>query len=88
MITLMMSDGRKTAAASFEVNLNWLPLSVENVDKMKSFRPTYLRDIFMSDAVGHFRYYTAAQRGIKGKPKSRGSRLATTRRRTIAKRSF
>lgn len=88
MISLIMSNGRTHAAASFEVDLKWCAMSVENAEKMRHFRPSYLCDVTMSDARGHYRYYTGQRLGLKGKPKNRGSKLATKRRRTIATRSF
>ena len=85
MITIIAGDGRRHAAASFEVDLRWLALKPEEVDRMPRFRCRYLCNIMMSDPLGHFQYF-AENRGLKGRPKSRGSRLATRRRRTIAKR--
>ena len=88
MVTLLMSNGRTRAAASFEVNLKWLALSPENAEKMPGFSPRYLCDFTLSDPTGHYRYCTIKPRGLKGRPQSRGSKLATKRRRTIATRSF
>jgi len=88
MITLLMSNGRARAAASFEVDLKWCALSPENAEKIRGFSPRYLYDFTLSDPTGHYRFYTIMPRGNKGRPQRRGSRLATKRRRTIAKRSF
>ena len=88
MVSLIMSNGRTKAAASFEVDLRWCAMSVENAEKMRHFRPHYLCDITMSDMRGHYRYCTTERHGLKGVPKSRGSKLATKRRRTVATRSF
>ena len=88
MITLIMSDGRTRAAASFDVDLKWCALSPENAEKMPRFSPRYLCDFTLSDATGHYRYYTLKPRGLKGRPQSRGSKLATKRRRTMATRNY